>query len=194
MNITELNTKLNEMMNTKKILYHGGPIKFNKIIPKYMFTKNSNAQEGVGIYFTPYLEVANKYGDHIMFIVINENKKFIDSYELASDAYKLYDIEKLIDIIKIQNKDELYVYITNWKEVDYDLSTDKMKEEFKSILPHMMEEEVRNFHIEMVEIFGVENFIFAWNKIFGNKYYGTYNPELEFYAVMNTKVKVNILK
>ena len=193
MTTTELKNELNKVANNKKILYHGGRKKFTKIYPKYMFIDSSNAQEGIGIYFTPYLEVAQKYGKHVMFIEIEDFKKFIDSYAIASDVYKLYEIEKVVDLIKVNDKDELYYYITNWMEIDYDSSVDELKEAFKSILPDMLENEIRNFHVELAEIFGVEEFVNAWNKVFGNRFYGTYNPKLEFYAVMNTKIKVNVL-
>ena len=40
-----LNEKLNESKSIK--VYHGSNVKFNKIEPKYMMTKESNSQEGV---------------------------------------------------------------------------------------------------------------------------------------------------
>ena len=187
-----------ESVKSEKVLklYHGSNTKFSKIEPKYMRTDGSNMQEGVGIYFTTDLEVTKIYGKYVMEVDADLSKmEFLPSREFALDVYNLNDLKKLVKIIKIEDKDELYYAITDWVEVDYDASVNEMKEVFiENVLENFCDEEIRNVHIQFCEVFGTENFIEAWNKVFGKKFYGTYNEELQFYAIMDTSVKVNILK
>ena len=192
--IRQILEKINE--NKTLQLFHGSDKKFTKIEPKYMRTDGSNMQEGVGIYFTTDLEATKIYGKYVMEVDVDLSKmKFLPSREFALDLYNLNDLKKLVKNIKIEDKDELYYAITDWVEVDYDASIEEMKEVFiENVLENFCDEEIRNVHIQFCEVFGTENFINAWNKVFGKKFYGTYNEELQFYAIMNTSVKVNILK
>lgn len=57
------------------------------------------------------------------------------------------------------------------------------------------DEQIRNFHIDMAQKFGVEVFVNLWNKEFNN-IHGTYNRQSDteiWYSVINDDLKLNTL-
>jgi len=171
-------------------VYHEGATLIKKLDIKYMLTKDSNAQEGIGIYFGD-LETAEGYGKNIVSTTIDKNK-FWDSRE---DISKYSSTKKILDLFKILNKldnEPLYNMITDWG-IEIQEPRDVTQIDLLQLAKNMQGEEVRNFQITLAQEFGVVNFVKAWNKVFPNNL-GTYNKELDFYAIINTKVTVQKYK
>jgi len=178
-----------ENLKTIKV-YHGSDVKFNKIEPKYMLTENSNAQEGVGLYFADNMKIAQKYGKYVYSANINpdnfwNSREFIDEYVNENQFIKL--MNKLFKI----NKEEIFYLVTNYGvEIGNPSEVDEFA--FKTVWNLMRDEEVRNFTITLAESVGIENFVEIWNKIFSND--GFKNDELGYYVIINPKIKINLLK
>ena len=180
-----------QYLNESKItVYHGDNYGTKKLDPKLM--NNGNNQEGIGIYFGDY-ETAEKYGKFIVSAEINP-KMFMDSREDIGKYLSEQQIAKLLMSLpkgvgwERKNKDDLYSLVTDYGVEVYE------PEDLKSHHIHeaarlMMDEEVRNFQITLAETFGVERFVERWNDIFPRRH-GTYNPELGFYSIINTRIKV----
>jgi len=169
-------------------VFHGSDKKFTKIDPKYMLLDNSNAQEGVGIYFGT-LKTAEQYGEYIVSTKVN-SKYFVDSNGLVQDFVKPKDLVKLCkDMYKV-NEEEFfyklsdYVMVTVPKEIrNYHI------EEFAEALNA---EVLRYFTTDFAMTFGIENFIKSWNKHIPY-IHGLHNEQLDFYSIMNTKYKLKEL-
>jgi hypothetical protein len=182
---------LKQYLNESKItVYHGDNYGTKKLDPKLM--NNGNNQEGIGIYFGDY-ETAEKYGKFIVEAEINP-KMFMDSRALISKYLSEQQIVKLLMSLpegigwKRKNKDDLYGLVTDYGVEVYE------PEDLKSYHVHeaaelMKDEEVRNFQIILAETFGVERFVEKWNDIFPRRH-GTYSKENNFYAIINTRIKV----
>ena len=180
-----------QYLNESKIkVYHADNYGTKKLDPKLM--NNGNNQEGIGIYFGDY-ETAEKYGKYIIEAEINP-KMFMDSREDIGKYLSEQQIVKLLMSLpegigwKRKNKDDLYSLVTDYGIEVYE------PEDLKSYHIHelagfMKNEEVRNFQITLAETFGVERFVEKWNNIFPRRH-GTYNPELGFYCIINTRIKV----
>lgn len=178
--------KLKEILNEGKgvtVLYHGDDHNTKKLEPKLM--NNGNNQEGVGIYFTPNLEDAETYGKDIVIIEV-DTSKFLPSRELVSNYFKTKDVFKLVKDLHNVDDEEVFYLVSDYVEVaepeDVD---DNVLMEFSE---YMLDEELRNFQITLADI-NVEAFVKSWNKNFP-KILGLYGDEQDFYAVINTKIKV----
>jgi len=82
----------------------------------------------------------------------------------------------------------LYYMATDWG-IDISEPEEVNNSVLRQLAKNMMSEEVRNFQITMAQAFGVVDFVETWNNIFSDNL-GTYNKELDFYAIINPKVKV----
>ena len=187
---------LKEILEKELItVYHGGNQYFTKIDPKYMLTDNSNAQEGIGIYFAENIETAKGYGDKIVYTEIDKSK-FIDSQDFMSDYINDLQLEKFaIEINKICQKnknvkEKIFYSISNWIEI---YEPDDVNEyNILDYLNNIIDEEVRNFQIELAENIGVVNFVNIWNKLLKN-IHGTFQKQGKgdtFYAIINTNYKI----
>ena len=166
-------------------IYHGGPAIVKTIDPKWMMTAASNNQEGIGIYFGN-LDVASSYGRSIVQAEINP-KKFIDSRE-SIGKYSKGILNQLLQILHKTDNEPLYYELTDWG-VEVQEPEDVTSAHLRELSLNLKDEEVRNFQIDMAQKFGVEAFVEAWNKIYP-QIHGTYNKDLGFYAVINSKIKV----
>jgi hypothetical protein len=180
----------NELTESKFVtVYHGSSVKFNKISPKHMLTKDSNAQEGVGIYFGSY-ETAETYGKHIMKIDLDP-KYFIDSYSQIGKHVKFNDLVKICKDMYNSDKESMFYKISDWVYVEEPEDIEDYHiDEFAN---EMRDEMIRNFTVDFAESFGVENFVKSWNKHV-SYIHGTHEKNLGFYSVMNTKYKVEVVE
>jgi len=177
-----------ESVDSEITVYHGGNNYATDILPKYMLTDDSNAQEGVGIYFGEQLKTAQIYGPKIVSLTIDKNR-FIDARE---DALKNISIRtwKKIGQYMFENGDreELYYAVSDWMEVvePEDLE-DWMVDEF---IEKAVDGEIRNVQIQLAEI-DLDAFVEGWNKYVKN-YDGTYQKQGKngdtFYAVIKTSL------
>jgi hypothetical protein len=179
---------INEASNMIAI-YHGDNYGTKKIEPKLMMTKNSNSQEGVGIYFGT-LEVAQSYGKDIVKATVNK-KRFWGSRNSLSKHTNYKFVLHLFRILHEIDNEPLYYMATDWG-IEISEPEEVTIEVLKELAQHMIEEEVRNFQITMAQEFGVIDFVAAWNSVFSDNL-GTYNKELDFYAIINPKVKLKPL-
>jgi len=181
---------LNESKKKTIRLFHGDNHNTTKIDPKLMMQKNSNNQEGVGIYFGT-LETARHYGKNIVYIDVEKNS-FFNSRDLIEDCKELSKklIKILLELKKIDNE-EMYYFVTDWGiECDEKNINETV---LKEVAEYLQTEEIRNFQIDMAEKFGVVNFVRVWNKVLPHNN-GLFCKETNFYAVINPKIKVHKLK
>ena len=167
-------------------IYHGDNFNTKKIDPKLMM--NGNVQEGPGIYFGS-LEVAQSYGKNVVYTEVDP-KKFIPSRGTVGKYLKLrYNIMK---ILHKTDPEPFYYDLTDWGQ-EIAEPEDVTSEDLRFLSEQIKEEEVRNFLIGLAQSFGPEEVANAWMKVYPNKL-GTYNNEIDFYAIINTKVSLNVYK
>jgi len=185
----DLSKELTESRNKEKEVFHGSNSVFRHIEPKYMLLEKSNAQEGVGIYFGTF-ETAEGYGKHIMKTTINE-KYFVDSYASVGKVLRKNDLVKLcIDMHKVDSE-AMFYKISDWIYIEN--PEDVTKSEIIEFVDNIKDDEVRNFMVDFAMTFGVEDFVKSWNTHF--KYiHGTYNKQLNFYSIINTTYKLEVVK
>ena len=173
-------------------LYHGDKYQTKSIENSLMF--NGNNQEGVGIYFGSK-EIAESYGFNIVSIDIDKTK-FVASRESMADEVadteeecgeKVYSL-----LLNLHNRDKENIKMYQLLN-DYGLELSHPSEVNESLLYSLSEilidEEVRNFQILMVEMYGVEKFAEAWKETFPD-IVGTYSKETGFYAVLDNSIPV----
>ena len=165
-------------------IYHGDNYGTKKLDPKLM--NNGNNQEGIGVYFGT-LEVAKNYGKNIVSVTVNK-KRFWGSRNLMSKHTNNNNVLHLFEILHAIDNEPLYYMITDWG-IDVSEPEDVTSEYLMELAKKMITDEVRNFQITMAQAFGVVDFVDAWNKVFSNNL-GTYNKDLDFYAIINPKVKL----
>lgn len=177
-----------EFENEKKItVYHGDNYGTTSINIDNM-DLGGNRQEGIGIYFTTNLEIAQFYGKYVVSAEISKNK-FIDSRD---DIGNFLSINEMIGLFKYFWKIDsvsLYYLISNYVEIFE--PTDITEYHLKKLAENMKTEEVRNFQITLAESFGVKNFVDAWCLNVKN-IDGTVNHEFDFYCIINPKIELNI--
>jgi len=167
-------------------IYHGDNYGTTKIEPKRMMSKDSNNQEGIGIYFGT-LDVAKDYGKDIITAKVNK-RRFWGSRNSLSKHTNYKFILHLFKILFEIDNEPLYYMVTDWS-IEISEPEDVTWMELKELAQNIMDDEVRNFQISMAQDYGVENFVKAWNRVFPDNL-GTYNKENNFYAIINPKVKV----
>jgi len=148
------------------ILYHGDNHKTNSINPLLM--NNGFNQEGIGIYFSPDIKLAESYGKDIIKIEVNK-KDFLPSRGIIGDYV---------------SKTNLINFL---KEGGFkDLSTDYGLEylDYNKFYDLIKEEQIRNFQITIVEEIGVNKFLNLWKKHI--KKQGLYDKNI--YSVLYGKI------
>ena len=176
------------LLESKKIkIYHGGK-KITKLEPKWMFHDNGNFQEGVGIYFGT-LETAEQYidtnkNDSIIEAEIVQ-KNFINSRGYISDFLSDKTMLKIVKDIFKANKEEFYYFLSDWVYVEEPIYIEDSH--LMELVQMMKDEQVRNWQIQLSEIDKFA-FIDTWNK--NTKIDGTYNSDLEFWCIINPRIKI----
>jgi hypothetical protein len=169
------------------VTYHGDNFGTKKLDAKLM--NNGNNQEGIGIYFGP-LETAQGYGKNIIKTEVNP-KNFIGSRDDVSKHIKKISILALLTELHRTDNEPFYYALTDWgKEIME--PEDVTRDDLMFLANVYKDEEVRNFQIDLAEKFGVTTFVEIWNRIFKN-IHGTYNKDLDWYCIINTKQKVKSL-
>ena len=151
---------------------------------------NGNNQEGIGIYFGT-LESAERYGKYLVSVEVDPSK-FVNSRGDVGKELKLLSVKLFLSELHKLDSEPLYYVLTDWgKEIME--PEDVTKSDLNFLAKQYLDEEVRNFQIDMVEKFGVVDFVETWNRVFRN-IHGTYNKDLDWYCIINTKQKVTTLK
>lgn len=163
-------------------VYHGDDYGLDHINGNYnlMNQKTSNLQEGVGIYFAIDKEVTKAYGKHVVATQVDKSK-FLPSRDNLSKYATATQLAKVIWDCFTANEEEMYYHISNYVMVME--PSDVTKQDCYTVASSMIDGEVRNVQIELIEQCGDnEVFVKSWLKHI--KYYGTYNEELGFFAIM----------
>lgn len=176
------------LLNEDLKIYHGDNHNTKLPNPKLMMTKNSNNQEGVGIYFSDDINAAKDYGGNIISISINK-KNFIESRDRVNSHINKSKLISLLKAMTKIDKEEMYYYMSDYTELAEPDDIDESS--YSNVADAIGNEEVRNLQVELARIIGVESFVKLWNKII--KIDGTYhrNGSDVWYAVINPKYKLN---
>jgi hypothetical protein len=141
-----------------------------------------NQQEGPGIYFSS-LDVAEQYGK---FITKTKDKidssKFLNSRKSVSEYYHLYTKLPLFlkELYKI-DPEPIYYELSNWMEI-YE-PEDVKDYHFQEMKNKLKDEQIRYFLTTYADLYK-KDFLDVFHKVYKNRYYGTYNPQLNFYAFL----------
>jgi len=187
--------KLKLLLEAKTVTtYHGDNFGTKKLEPKLMMQKASNAQEGVGIYFGSF-ETAEGYGKHLVSAEVDPSK-FINSRGDVGKELKLIPVTLFLSELHKLDSEPFYYALTDWvgsgaREIAE--PEDVIETDLNFLAEKYLDEEVRNFQIDMAEKFTVEKFVETWNRVFEN-IHGTYNKDLDWYCIINTKQTVTTLK
>jgi hypothetical protein len=173
--------KFKDYLNENDLyLYHGTNYKGNPF--KKMRIGEGNMQEGPGIYFSTY-NVAKDYGKYVY-----KTKKpitlrgFIESRKLVKTQKNLYNkLPNFIEEFAKIDKEEMFYEISNYIEI-YE-PDDIQPYHFTELAKKYGSEQVRNLLITYVQIFGEQNFLKIFDKIYPN-IKGLYNKELNFFALL----------
>jgi hypothetical protein len=165
-----------------KIVYHGDNFGLTNINSNYdrMFSKDTNVQEGIGIYFANDLKVAEGYGSKVVQTKINITKLIPSRGDISKYITKANTIKFFTELNK--NTEDFWYLLTNYG-MEVQGKEDVSINQLGKLYDMMKSEEVRNFQIEVLQAcVDTEVFVKAWLK--NIKKYGTYNSELGFYALM----------
>ena len=165
-----------------KVLYHGDNFGTTKLDINWMMHNTSNNQEGVGIYFSPDIEVAKTYGSKISKIS-TRGLKFVNS---RSPVSKVVPEFAAIRLMKYLNKvnDEFWYLISDYVEVSG--PEDIRDYHFSEVYRAMKSEEVRNWQIELAQASSVKDLVEGWNKY--SSIDGLYEPVSNFYSIIDYNV------
>jgi len=175
-----------QFINESKSLtvFHGDNFNTKKLDISLM--NNGNNQEGIGIYFGD-LKTAETYGKNIVKAEIIPNK-FIYSRDRLGKFLSSKQISQiLLDMNKI-NSEEFWYMATDYG-VEAAEETDIKKQDFDFVARQLVDEQVRNFQVDLANRFGVEPFVKSW--LSHTRYDGTFEKSSNFYAIMNTKIKLS---
>jgi hypothetical protein len=98
-----------QLIENNDTLYHGDNFGTTSLDPKWMLHNDSNNQVGVGIYFSPDINVAKTYGPKISSIS-RQGLKIVESRQLAIDHIDLNQAAKFTKALNDANEDFWYVY------------------------------------------------------------------------------------
>jgi hypothetical protein len=172
-----------QLIENKSIVYHGDSIGTTALQAKWMMHDTSNNQEGVGIYFTPDINVATNYGPKVSAIDLSgltiENSR--------SPVENIIDDENAIALITYlsQNNDDFwYIY----SDYGIEVAEPEDVEEYHSeeLYQHMRTQMARDWQLELTQASDVITFVTAWNKFIPID--GIFERETMFYAIINTDI------
>jgi hypothetical protein len=176
--------RINQLTESNKVLYHGDDFGTTKLLPEWMMHSGSNNQEGVGIYFTPDIEVAKTYGNKISSIS-TENLRIVDSRASLGKAIRKPNAINLMKYLNEVNEDFWYK-ISDYIEVT---GPEDVEDYHFNILYDMMKtQEIRNWQLEMSQASSTIDLVTGWNKYIPID--GLYERVSKFYSIINTNVDV----
>ena len=167
-------------------VYHGDAVGMNTINGNYeRMWGDGNSQEGVGIYFSDDIKVAEHYGTKVVSTMCDKSK-IVHS---RKDMNNFFSIEQLANLImKLYNgiPERMFYMLSDYVEV-YDVDSVEKSHCF-NVAKQMITEEVRNVQVELIKaIDNTKMFVDAWLDIM--KTYGTYSDE-GIYCLMYNEQKL----
>lgn len=177
--------RLNQLTESNSVLYHGDDYGTTALNPKWMMHGMSNNQEGVGIYFSPDIEVAKTYGSKISSIS-TAGLRIVNS---RMSLQKAIPKQSAINLMKYLNEvnEEFWYKVSDYVEVT---GPEDVQDYHFSILYDMMkQQEIRDWQIELAQGSSTEDLVEGWNKFIPLD--GLYETDSQFYAIINTTIKVD---
>jgi len=169
--------------DSNDILYHGDNIGTTKLQAQWMLHGESNNQEGVGIYFSPDIEIAYSYGDKVSSIS-KTGLKIVNSRRPVDKVINDRTAIKLLQYLNIHDSDFWYMLTDYGIEVS---SQNQVQTSHLTQLHNMMkQEEIRNWQIELTQATDVITVVNGWNQII--KIDALFETDTQFYAVINTNI------
>ena len=174
--------------STSVVAYHGDNFGLTEVNGNYsrMYSKNSNVQEGIGIYFSTNRETAKGYGSKVAKTTINTNKLLPSRSPIGRVVNKVAGINLLKELNK--NSEEFWMILTDY---GYEVEDSKEATRYLPMLwEQIKEEQVRNVQIELLQACKEDTklFVEAWLKT--TRKYGTYNKDIQFYALMKNDSEI----
>lgn len=177
-----------QLLEDAKTLYHGDDFGTTRLEPRWMIHDVSNNLEGVGIYFSPDINVAKSYGSKI--ISINASGLSIANSRQSVDS--IVPDKKAIDFLQHLNRtNEDFWYLITDYGIEVSDQSDVEMYHLQALHDMMKPEEMRNWQIELAQVTDIETFVPGWNKYIGID--GMYNPENSIYTISNPAIPVTPL-
>jgi hypothetical protein len=174
----------------KQYLYHGQNYPGDPFKNMEKRIHEGNQQEGPGIYFGSY-DVAKDYGKYV-FKTTNEIESinFLNSKKTVYDYKGLYrKIPLFLKLLYKVDPEPVFYEISNWIEV-YELK-DVKDYHFEEMKKNLKDEQIRYFLSTYADLYK-KDFLDVFNKVYP-LYWGTYNPQLNFYAFLKP-IKIERVK
>jgi len=166
------------LVESEKItIYHGGSTLIKDINPKFMMLDIANSQEGIGIYFSSVLDVAQSYGKNVVQAKVSP-KDFIESRKPFS---KLKNGIKLLEYLNQKDQEDFYYLITDY---GFEIPEPEDIEDYhiQELYNKLKNEEIRNISIELSQYTSPVYVAEAWRKYI--PYIGLKNSKLNYYIVI----------
>jgi hypothetical protein len=172
---------------TSLTLYHGDAFgTVGNLQPTYMLHGSSNNQEGVGIYFSPDITVAESYGSKVSMIQLTESQR--KRVKLSrSLTYKTVSVAAAVNmLIKINQDDPDFWYLLTDYNIDVSSQEEVNSHHLQQLFHSMKAAELRNFQTELCMATSVATFVTAWNTSIN--IIGLYEPVSQFYSIISTGI------
>jgi len=166
-------------------IYHGDNFDTSKIKVERMYHSDGNLQEGIGVYFGNE-ECARGYGKNIVSAYIDK-EKIVDSRASIEDILSIDQIAIILNKLHQTDNEPLYYYLTDFG-VELSEPEDVEFQNFIFLAEKLSVSEVRNFQIDLCQKFPTKDVVEIWREVTGID--GTFNEEIEFYAIVNTDIKL----
>lgn len=178
--------RASQLFENEFILYHGDHFGTTEITAKWMMYDKSNNQEGIGIYFSPDIEVAKTYGPKISAIDASE-LTIVPSRKIAADVV---DFNEAVDLVaKLNQMSEDFWYIYSDYGIEVANPEDVETYHHADLCRHMLNEEVRNWQIELAQAAdSIEIFVQAWAMTMSID--GLFDEVQKFYSIIQTDIPV----
>ncbi len=174
--------------NNLVTIYHGDDYGLDSINDKYdlMNQESGNLQEGVGIYFAEDKDVTKAYGTEVISIQVDKSKLLPS----RADASEFIEPEKIANMLKIfqAHDEEFWYFLSNYAMISEPEELEDNEYLYLEAAEKIVNNQVRHLQIELCERIDNEVFVKAWLENTG--YYGTYNDDIGFYAIMYTESDV----
>jgi hypothetical protein len=172
---------------TTLTLYHGDSFgTVGNLQPTYMLHGTSNNQEGVGIYFSPDIAVAQSYGSKVSMIQLTESQR--KRVKLSrSPTYKSISVAAAVNMLAEINQNDTDFW---YKLTDYSIEVSSQEEvesyHLQRLFNMMKVVEIRNFQSEICMATTVDVFVTAWNN--HTNIIGLYEPVTRHHSIISMSI------
>jgi len=176
--------RINQLTESNKILYHGDDYGTTALNPQWMMHRESNNQEGIGIYFSPDINIAKSYGNKISKIDA-DGLRIVNSRMPVENVINERDAINLLKYI-FENDEDFWYKISDYIEVTG--PEDVSDYHFQELFQMMEGQEIRNWQSEIAMATDITVFVTGWNKFIPID--GLYEQRTKHHSIINTNIKV----